>query len=93
MKSWIGYLLALIGLAGLAVNSTAGRKLVPFIENFPKQYLIYSSLVLIVLGVVILIVFGKGGKARQVEKEVPIYKGKKIIGYRIEGWINFFVIK
>lgn len=89
MKKLIGYLLALVGLAGLAVNSTAGRKLVPFfvpfLEYFPKKYLISFFLVLIVLGVMILIVFGKGGKAKQVEKEVPIYKGKKIIGYRIEG--------
>lgn len=86
MKKLLGYLSALIGLAGLAVNSTAGRNLVPFVENFPKQYLLYPSLVLIVLGIIILIVFGKGGgKARQVEKEVPIYKGKKIIGYRVEG--------
>lgn len=85
MKKILGYLSALIGLAGLAVNSTAGRKLIPFVETFPKQYLLYPSLVLIVLGIMILIVFGKGKKARQVEKEVPIYKGKKIIGYRVEG--------
>lgn len=85
MKKLIGYLLALIGLIGLAVNSTAGRKNIPLIESFPKEYLLYSSLVFIVLGVIVLIIFGKGGKSRQVEKEVPIYKGKKIIGYRVEG--------
>lgn len=84
MKKLFGYLSALVGLVGLAINSTAGRKLLPFIEKFPQTYLLYPSLVLIVLGIMILIVFGKGKKARQVEKEVPIYKGKKIIGYRVE---------
>ena len=85
MKKIAGYLIAIIGLLILALNSTVGRNLFPFIENFPKLFLLIPSLVLIVLGVVILIVFGKeGGKAHQVEKEVPIYKGKKIIGYRVE---------
>jgi len=86
MKKLIGYLLALIGLIGLALNSAIvrERKLVPLIENIPKEYLLIPSLVLIVLGVVVLIVSGKGGKARQAAKEVPIYRGKKIIGYRVE---------
>ncbi|MEK6873062.1 MAG: hypothetical protein AABW90_03560 [Nanoarchaeota archaeon] len=85
MKKLFGYLSALAGLIGLFLNSTAGRKLFPFIKNFPKEYLLIPSLVLIVFGIFILIIFGKDGKAKQIEKEVPIYKGKKIIGYRIEG--------
>lgn len=85
MKKLFGYLLAAIGLIGLALNSTVGRKYFPILEKVSKEYILVPALVLIVFGVIVLIVFGKGGKARQVEKEVPIYKGKKIIGYRVEG--------
>ena len=83
MKKIFGYLLAVIGLIGLALNSTVGRKYFPILEKISKEYLLIPALVLIVFGVIILIIFGKG-KARQTEKEVPIYKGKKIIGYRVE---------
>lgn len=84
MKKKFGYLLAVIGLIGLALNSTIGRKYFPILEKVSKEYLLIPALVLIVLGVIILIIIGRSGNAKQVKKEVPIYKGKKIIGYRVE---------
>lgn len=91
MKVFYGYIAALIGLIGLGLNSTTGRKYVGFIELIPANYFLIGSLVFIVLGVVIMIVMGKGGgskKIKQVEKEVPIYRGegkkRKIVGYIAE---------
>jgi len=94
MKKIIGYLLAALGLIGLLISSKKGveitSKTIPFIKDIPYLYLLIPSLVLIALGIVILIVLGGGssGKAKQSEKEVPIYQGegkkRKIIGYRVE---------
>ena len=63
MKKNFGYLLAVIGLIGLALNSTVVRKYFPILEKVSKEYLLIPALVLIVFGVIILIIFGKG-KAR-----------------------------
>ena len=89
MKKIFGYFLAGLGLIGLALNSTVGRKAVPFVENIENSYLLITSLVLFVAGIVIMIVMGKGSnRIRQVEKEVPIYQGegkkRKIVGYKAE---------
>jgi len=88
MKSWIGYLLAVLGLVVLGLNTKGGKKLVPFLEKVPSSSILAVGLVLIVLGIIVVIVLGKGGKVKQVEKEVPIYKGegkkRKIVGYKTE---------
>ena len=89
MKKIFGYLLAGLGLLGLALNSTVGRKAVPFVENIERNYLLIPALVFFVLGIVIMIVMGKDSKKiKQVEKEVPIYQGegkkRKIVGYKVE---------
>jgi len=91
MKKYIGYLFAGLGLLGLALNSTVGKKLVPALESVPKLYVIVPSFILLVLGVVVLILMGKSGGdglIKQVENEVPIYRGegkkRKIVGYKAE---------
>ena len=89
MKKIFGYLFAGLGLFGLALNSTVGRKALPFLENIERNYLLIAALSLVVAGIVILILKGKGSnKIKQVENEVPIYKGdgknRKIVGYKVE---------
>lgn len=89
MKKILGYLSVGVGLLGLALNSTVGRKAIPFLENIESNYLLIPALVFFVLGIVIMIVMGKGSsKIKQVEKEVPIYRGegkkRKIVGYKAE---------
>jgi hypothetical protein len=86
MKSIFGYLIAGIGLIGLALSSSAGQKMVPQLAGIERSFILYPSLVILAIGIMIMIMNAKGGsgKARQIEKEVPIYKGKKIIGYRVE---------
>ncbi len=85
MKSIFGYLIAFIGLMGLALSSSAGQKMVPIASQIERNFILYPSLVIVAIGVIILIMNVKSsGKVRQAEKEVPIYKGKKIIGYRVE---------
>ena len=81
MKKLIGYLIAGIGLVGLAFSFEKIGSLVPFVEQVPKNYLLIGGLVLVVLGVVIMM--GKGGGKHKSGEEIPIYKGKKVVGYRV----------
>tara|TARA_Y100000310_G_scaffold169740_1_gene169949 strand:+ start:508 stop:780 length:273 start_codon:yes stop_codon:yes gene_type:complete len=90
MKAVIGYLLAGIGLIGLAVNSTIGREELNFLEGISSEYILVPSAVFIAAGVIVMILTGKskGGKIKHVTEEVPIYQGtgkkRKIVGYRVE---------
>lgn len=89
MKSFIGYILAGLGLIGMALSSTVGNKIFPAVSGIGRNFILIPSLILVGLGVVILIIGGKSlGKIRQSEKEVPIYQGegkkRKIVGYRVE---------
>lgn len=77
----LGYASAGLGLLGLALAS------LNTFQNIPKLAILIPSMILIAIGVMIMIVTGGksgGGKSHQSEKEVPIYKGKEIIGYRVE---------
>ena len=89
MKQVWGYLSAGLGLLLLALNSTVGRKTIPFLENIESNYLLIPALVFFVLGIVIMIIMEKDSKKiKQVESEVPIYRGegkkRKIVGYKAE---------
>jgi len=75
----LGYAIAFLGLVGLALS--AGN----IIQGIPKAFILIPAMILTAIGIMILIISGgKTGNSKQVEKEVPIYKGKEIIGYRVE---------
>ena len=76
----IGLLFVLAGMV-LAVASkvTAISSKLSFIPKDYMGYIIYVGIGLVVLGV-ILLKFGDSGVSQSAE--VPIYQGKKIVGYR-----------
>jgi hypothetical protein len=83
----VGYLIALVGLVGVAVYSIPQiRQTVPFLSKILTQYkvgdtiLIAVSAVLLLIGIFLVMRGGSGG-GRQAQ-EVPIYRGKNIVGYR-----------
>jgi len=87
MKSYFGYLMAGIGLIGLAMSSPFGKKFLPFMEKVNQESVLIGSLCFVIAGVLVISIFGKsrhGVKGKHIEKEVPIYRGKKIVGYRME---------
>ena len=83
MKRVIGYVLSGLGLAGLvasgmdSVNKIVLDKFsfMPYKENL----LLIVSAILIIVGLYFVYNFGK---VNMNGKEVPIYKGKEIVGYR-----------
>ena len=91
MKKVVGYILAGVGLLGLVTSVFKPLKeklLGPVsagISDGLGVSLLVLSLILLGVGVVLLFVAGRGGGSnKQKKKEVPIYKGKEIIGYRQE---------
>ena len=81
IKKIIGYILAAIGLIGIFLSTDNGKKLVPFLADVKSTYILIASGILVIAGVVFMVLFGKSS-GKQKNKEVPIYKGKEIIGYR-----------
>ena len=83
MKKIGGYILTLIGLVILASQVKGFEiilKYLPFLSTINKTYSLIAGLILVVLGIVLLMSSGSG-RGKQLE-EVPIYRGKNIVGYR-----------
>ncbi len=79
MKKIIGYILALLGLLGVAIYTVPEvSRQIPLPAQIAGQTLIIISLVLILIGVFFIVKSGGGRKAM----EIPIYHGKNIVGYR-----------
>lgn len=80
MKRVGGYIIAIIGLIGILLSFEPVKKIItiPGLELLTKTQMLITGLVIVIIGVIIIGMSGKG----QVKEEVPIYKGEKIIGYR-----------
>ncbi len=82
MKRVIGYLAILVGfilIASLKVP-TIFEKLKSFLPESMSNFVLYIGLGCFVLGIIILIIFRDS--SLKSEREVPIYRGNQIIGYR-----------
>ncbi len=84
----IGYILAVAGLAALAVSSPKMASTIPLISSLPEKALLVFGGVLVLAGVVILMTNKSSGssKVKHAQPEVPIYEGtgknRKIVGYQ-----------
>jgi hypothetical protein len=79
MKGIIGYILAGLGLAVIAINFI--KVVIPGIEVIPQTYIIAGGAVLVAAGVVFI--FSGYKKHRSAGRpEIPIYEGSEIVGYR-----------
>ncbi len=87
MNRAIGYLISLVGIAVLALSVEAVRislgidVLFPFISGVSQYVLMVIGAIIIVVGVFVL---RSSGRGRQ-HKEVPIYHGKDVVGFRRMG--------
>lgn len=83
MKDIIGYLLAAVGMAGIIMPIFDPENIyAPFLEQIPSTPLLIASLVVLTIGVVMLMGKGKGRKRVSIAREVPIYEGGQVVGFR-----------
>jgi membrane protein implicated in regulation of membrane protease activity len=81
MKKPLGYIFAAIGLIGLAIYTVPE---VAVLTALPTEFagipLLVISIALVVIGLFFIIRSGSS-RGKQAE-EVPIFKGKNVVGYR-----------
>ena len=81
MNKLIGYLLAAVGIVGLAASYiTEVKNFLSLTDLISSNNLMIIGIALVAIGV-IFILFG-GGSRRKKGTEVPIFQGKDIVGYR-----------
>jgi len=80
----IGYIITLIGIIGLALTYEPIRTILkitlPTSININTLTLVSTAAVII--GIIVLIGSRKSKSSKQKDVEVPIYRGKEIVGYR-----------
>ena len=79
MGKILGYVLSLIGILGVVIYTfpeVAAYTGIP--TNFIDLTFLIVSVVVVLIGVFLA---AKSGSGKQ-QKEVPIYRGNKIVGYR-----------
>ncbi len=81
MKKIIPYSISALGILFMALSTDIIQYYVPIIKNIPKQYILLPGIILVGIGVILMM---GGSKKHHAQQEVPIYKGKKIVGYRVE---------
>jgi len=74
----IGYLVAGIGLIGMALSTGLGAE---FIGEDLASVLFIPAATATLAGIILLMFSSKGASGKG--KQVPVYKGKKIVGYRV----------
>jgi len=79
MAKLVGYILMILGI--LVIASKLVWKDVSVLASINILWIGVVGIILIVAGFLFL---KEGSKARQEAEEVPIYHGKKIVGYRRE---------
>ena len=79
MAKILGYILAVIGVIGIAAWAVPEvRSAIPNMGQLGDTPLIIASAALLIVGIFLIIRSG-GGRQR---KEVPIFQGKNVVGYR-----------
>ena len=81
LKKGLGLIISIVGIAGMALSYEEVAQVLNL--TLPKMLsanvLFYSSIILVVLGILLLLNRSGGGNKL---KEVPIYHGKDVVGYR-----------
>jgi hypothetical protein len=79
----IFYVISVIGLIVIAAGVMKDKiAFLGFLSGVKPIIIMFAGAIITIAGLVPLM--GKGDKVEQAAEEVPIYQGKKIVGYRKE---------
>ena len=88
MNKAIGYVIAVIGIVLIALNTAFTQFIskIAFLQGIKQIYILAAGIVLIVFGIFFVLMSGSAAKQ---PKEVPIYEGegkkRSIVGYKRMG--------
>jgi len=74
------YAAAIIGLIGIAISLPKVYSSLSFLSVIESKYFLIVGVILVGVGIILI---SSSGSSKSKGKEVPIYKGKEVIGYRI----------
>jgi len=80
VKKILGYILSLAGIIGLAIPYIPQLKKAIPLPSTITPYLTVISIILVSIGIFFIMQAGSS-KGKQA-KEVPIFRGKNVVGYR-----------
>jgi len=80
MRTILGYIISGVGLLFLFFSVGPIYSKLSFLQGIHSDYLMIIGVIFAIVGVALLS-FNFSGKKR----EVPIYHGKRIVGYRVVG--------
>ena len=85
IKRSIGYILTIIGVLAIALTFAPIANLIPLTlpETITNFQLILGGIIVIIIGILLIKTKSKHKKSK-TQREIPIYKGNDIIGYRRE---------
>jgi len=79
MGKTLGYIIAFIGLIGISAWALPEvKEVIPFLEPISDTILLSASIIIILFG---LFIITKSSKTAGRSNLVPIYKGKRVVGY------------
>lgn len=89
MKKVVGYIFSIVGIILILLNLNFINYDVKILESIPKHLITIVGLALIVVSVIIL----KGDRITtesndNTSKELPIYEGDSIVGFRRQQSVN-----
>ena len=83
VKKLFGYILSLVGLGIFLLSLFPEYNTFYKIpEDIPSLYVTILGLIIIFIGIVFLKFSSKGKSKSKQQREVPIYHGKEVVGYR-----------
>ncbi len=82
IKKTIGYVLALTGVAGVALTTFPELKtaLIPQLAGISDSIILILSAAFILIG--ILLITKTKSSSKKKNKELPIFEGEDVVGYR-----------
>jgi multisubunit Na+/H+ antiporter MnhG subunit len=80
----LGYLIAVIGAIGVLLRTEMVKKLIPLTLPAITQttYFMIGSIIIVLIGIALTFMNGRGMNTSRSGGEVPIYSGNQIVGYR-----------
>ena len=86
LGKFLPYIISALGLIGIIISGEKIHPTIPLINIIPRSIVLIAGIILVGVGIILMMGKGKKGDllGKQKEKEVPIYKDKKIIGYRVK---------
>ena len=81
IKKTIGYVLSALGIFGIALTTFPGiKETIPILTTVSDTNILIISAVVLIVG--ILMVVKKGSNSKNKPKELPIFEGESVVGYR-----------